>query len=217
MSAVNTARLAFYRICPMPIKVSIVGAEKSPPALPSALPGVYFSGRYSTGEAAVRDVSLNTPDLILVNFYLPCMDGFECVRRLKTLLSTMPVLMFSEATTTRSKNDALIFSALRAGTAGYLPENLPAPGWLDAIHQVHKAGQRDRVLFLIFFDSDRQLGNSARHWGKIARMLNSSAATVSYCGDWRKGGMAPRRLVPAITFSNETFPFKGNQAQAQLC
>ena len=175
---------------------------------------VHISAKFDSGEEAVRHVLNYKTDFALVNFNLPCMDGFECVRKLKTQLSDLPVLMFTTRMPTRLKDDGLFFSALHAGANGYLPGHLPPMEMLDAIYQVHNSVRRNRPLFLMFFESDRQLGCSAKHWEKIAAMLNASTATVSYGKDWRKVVMPFRKivkkphihsLVPPVTISDRTF------------
>src|SRR4051812_47860887 len=89
------------------IKVSIVGgmvsAIEHAPAPLNGKASVCCSVRYATGEEAMRLVALEEPDVALVDFNLPCMDGFECVRKLKARLPNLPVLMFTREETSHSK------------------------------------------------------------------------------------------------------------------
>lgn len=144
-----------------------------------------LAGIYGTGEEVLRDIPSQAPDVALVDFNLPCMDGFECVIKLKARLPELPVLMFStDVMAAHLKQEALIFSAFHAGASGYLPRHLPPAEWLEAIALARQ--EMRRRVFLMFFDSDNQMGRLARHWGKIAAMLDSPKVTIHYSEDWRR-------------------------------
>ena len=172
----------------MPIKISIVGSTvlANPPVLSKGKIGMQLSDRFASGEEAVRYIPSRNVDIALVNYELPCMDGFECARKLKAIQSDLPILMFTNGMPTHSRDEDFIFPALHAGANGYLPGNLPPMEMMNAIHQVHKAACCSRHLFLMFFESDRQLGRSAKYWEKIAGLLDSSVATIHYGNKWRK-------------------------------
>lgn len=197
----------------MRIKISIVGGDKK--AAPLELVCEKISARsydcFDSGEEAVRRIPKKGTDLALVNFKLPCMDGFECARELKAQRPGLPILMFTSGLPTHRRDDELIFPALHAGASGYLPGHLPPSEFAGAIHQVHNSARCNRPVFLMFFESDRQLGCSARHWEKIAAILNAPTATVSYGKDWRKVVMPFKKvarrprihcLVPPVVISD---------------
>src|SRR3954468_7789388 len=68
---------------------------------------------YATGEAAVRGIIAERPDVALVDIRLPGISGIECVARLKGLLPRLRVLMI-----TTYEESELIFNSLRAGADG---------------------------------------------------------------------------------------------------
>src|SRR2546423_11332449 len=122
----------------MALKISIVENDPKGWERFASLRAAYRLTTYASGEEVLRMVS-NPPDLALVNFYLPAMDGFECVRKLKTALPALPVLMYAsdwkaENIHGHMDND-LIFSAAHAGANGYLPRALPQKEMLKAIGQ----------------------------------------------------------------------------------
>ena len=83
----------------MPIKISIVGNNHgtySNSGLSGERTKMVCSSTYATGEEAVCCIPLLKPDVVLVDFQLPCMDGFECVRKLKARLPGLPVLMLAK-------------------------------------------------------------------------------------------------------------------------
>ncbi|GEM_PF-3724176 len=191
----------------MPIKISIVGsaALANPPASPEGKIGMQISDRFASGEEAVRIIPSRNIDVALVNYELPCMDGFECARKLKAMQPDLSVLMFTNGMPTHSRDEDFIFPALHAGANGYLPGHLPPMEMMDAIHQVHQAACRSRHLFLMYFESDRQLCRSAKHWGKITGLLDSSAATIHYGKKWRKVVM-PFRKSAKKSFTSSFVP-----------
>lgn len=183
------------------MKVSIVGnrnVSESPAALLAGKTGVQLTGIFASGEEALRQLPDRKPDVALVNFDLPCMDGFECAVKLKARLPRMPLLMFDlDSSKTGVENHEFIFPALHAGANGHLPLNLPGVLMKDAIEQVYRGMLCGRRVFLMFFDSDRELGNAAKHWNKIASILDTTAATISYeSGSWRKVTLSGRPARP---------------------
>ena len=185
----------------MAIRTFIVGGKQA--ALP--LPGdrdrratIQVVGACASGEEAVREMRKRRAgriDLVLVHFDLPCMDGSECVRKLRRSFPDMPILMFIHGE--RAKDIDLIFTALHAGANGYLPGNLPASEFSWAIVQAHKAAKQNRPVFLLFYESDGHLSRSARYWHKITGMLNVSAASLSYGKRWRRMMMRIRNNIYA--------------------
>jgi CheY-like chemotaxis protein len=180
----------------------MVGGNPGPatvPVFPGDQAGLSLAGRFSSGEEAVRAIPIGKTDVALVDFNLPYMDCFECVRRLKTSLPDLPVFVFTSGPPTHSRDEDFIFPALHAGASGYLPGHLPLVEITRAIHQAHHAGTRNRRLFVTFFDSDQRLGRMAKYWEKITTMLNASTVTVHYRKNWRRV-MVPLRNTRTTRF-----------------
>lgn len=121
------------------ITVSIVednrGTRESLTELLKRAPGLRCVGAYPNGELALRELPVESPDVVLMDINLPGMSGIECVARLKEKTPKTQVLML----TTYEEGD-LIFESLRAGANGYLLKNM-APGELiTAVEQVHAGG-----------------------------------------------------------------------------
>jgi DNA-binding NarL/FixJ family response regulator len=123
----------------MAISVSIVednrGTRESLIALVQGEPSLRFHRSYSTGEAAVRGVPLEKPDVLLLDINLPGMSGIDCVAQLRKLAPEVQVLML----TTYEETD-LIFNSLRAGAKGYLLKKLLPSELVQAVTQVHAGG-----------------------------------------------------------------------------
>ena len=97
--------------------------------------GMRCVGTYASGEAAVRDLPAEKPDVALVDIQLPKMNGIECTAKLKAQLPRLQVLML-----TRFEQSDSIFDSIRAGASGYLLKNTPAAELVQAVVQVHAGG-----------------------------------------------------------------------------
>jgi DNA-binding NarL/FixJ family response regulator len=123
----------------MSIAVSIVEDDKKTREALSLLikrsPNLRCAGTYPSGEAALREIGGNTPEVILVDINLPGMSGIELVAKLKRALPDLQILMV----TTYEESD-LIFDSLRAGASGYLLKRSLKGELEDAVEQVHSGG-----------------------------------------------------------------------------
>jgi len=72
-------------------------------------------GEAADGEAAVREVQLSRPDIVLMDVRMPGLDGVEATRRIRAAVPTTRVLML-----TMYDDDATVFTAMQAGAQGYL-------------------------------------------------------------------------------------------------
>src|SRR4051812_16673330 len=90
---------------------------------------------YSSGEAAIKGIPLEKPEVALVDINLPGMSGIDCVTMLKTKMPSLRVLML----TTYEDGD-LIFNSLRAGAQGYLLKKMLPGELIPAVEQVHAGG-----------------------------------------------------------------------------
>lgn len=84
----------------------------------------------ASAEEALKVLPALSPDVVLMDIYLPRMSGIECTPRLKDALPSCQIVML-----TSSDEEELVFRALEAGADGYLlkdgpPEDLRA-GLLD--------------------------------------------------------------------------------------
>lgn len=72
-------------------------------------------GEAQDGEEALEKATELMPDLILMDVYMPKMNGLETTRRLKEVLPYVRIVML-----TASDEDKDLFEAVKAGAHGYL-------------------------------------------------------------------------------------------------
>ena len=123
----------------MPIRVSIVeDAEEIRESLAVLLrgsDGFSLQGTYGSAEAALENIPVSKPDVLLMDINLPGMSGIDCVRKLKLEIPDLQVIML----TVYEDPDA-IFDSLSAGASGYLLKRTTPEKILEAIRDVTRGG-----------------------------------------------------------------------------
>ncbi len=121
------------------ITVSIVDDEKelrqSMEAFINGSPGFRCVSAYHSGEAALKQLPQDRPDVVLMDIHLTGMSGIECVQRLKAMVPEMQIMMLTVYEDTEQ-----IFKALSAGASGYMLKRLTPVRLLEAIREVYEGG-----------------------------------------------------------------------------
>jgi DNA-binding NarL/FixJ family response regulator len=84
-------------------------------ALASGLTGVQVIGEASDGRQALALVKEHRPDVVIMDFSMPGLNGLEAATRVAKEFPEVRVLMLSA-----HSNEEYVCQALRAGAAGYL-------------------------------------------------------------------------------------------------
>lgn len=77
--------------------------------------GFTVVGEARDGREAVARAQTLTPDVVLMDIYMPNMDGLEATRRIKQAMPSTRIVVL-----TISEEDQNLFEALKAGAHGYL-------------------------------------------------------------------------------------------------
>ncbi|MET8146663.1 response regulator transcription factor [Sphaerisporangium sp. NPDC005288] len=99
------------------------------------LPGVEVVGSAGDGEAALRLVESERPDVVLMDLRMPRMDGVEATRRVRAAHPGTQVIVL-----TTYSDDESVFAALQAGARGFLTKSADAEEIARAIATVMRGG-----------------------------------------------------------------------------
>jgi DNA-binding NarL/FixJ family response regulator len=77
-------------------------------------------GEAANGQEALEKCFQLRPDLVMLDIYMPGMDGIEVIRQIRAA-GLSPRLMILTSSTDKEK----IVSAIRMGTDGFIPKNAP--------------------------------------------------------------------------------------------
>ncbi len=92
-------------------------------------------GAFNNAENALEKIPQLLPNVVLMDFNLPGMNGIECIIRLKAEFPDMQFMML-----TVYEDDDKIFMALEAGASGYILKKTSPGELLDAIRDLHDGG-----------------------------------------------------------------------------
>jgi two-component system nitrate/nitrite response regulator NarL len=90
-------------------------------------------GEAEDGRRALEVIALEQPQVALVDYQMPDMDGIAVVRALKRDESATRVLLLSALT-----DSAIVFQALQEGASGYLAKDSSRTEIVDAVIRVAK-------------------------------------------------------------------------------
>lgn len=102
-----------------PIRVLVVDDHalfrKGVAGLLRAADGFAVVGEAQDGRDALAKAQALRPDIVLMDVYMPSMDGLEATKCIKQALPSVRIVML-----TISEEDQILFGALKAGAHGYL-------------------------------------------------------------------------------------------------
>ncbi len=141
------------------------------------------------GESALEMVSLEQPDLVLLDVLLPgAMDGYEICRRLREF-STVPVIML-----TAKARDTDILSGFNAGADDYLTKPFHAKELLARVKAVLRRSQRpEEVSTATFTCGDLEI-DYARH--AVTRRGETVSLTRTEYALLRELALNANRVLP---------------------
>jgi DNA-binding NarL/FixJ family response regulator len=99
-------------------------------------PGIEVVGCVATGREAVDRVQLDAPDIVLMDYLMPELNGIEATLLIRQRDTAPCVVMLSTMA-----DPSHVVRALRAGASGYVPKTGSVRDVLRAIHEV-TAGRR---------------------------------------------------------------------------
>ncbi len=98
-------------------------------------PEINLIGTFRTAEAALLELPILLPDIVIMDINLPKMNGIECIRKVKKLAPSIQFMMF-----TVYENNDQVFEALKAGAIGYLLKKTPPMQIVEAVKELYSGG-----------------------------------------------------------------------------
>lgn len=83
-------------------------------------PGIEVVGEAGSAETAIKEAARVTPDVVLMDVFLPDGDGLEVMQKILAQNPSTKVVIL-----TYQESDDLLFEAIRRGARGYLLKNTP--------------------------------------------------------------------------------------------
>ena len=150
---------------------------------------IIVSGSCATGQQALQSIQHNPPDVVLLDYSLPDMNGDEVMQRMLDIEPDVPIVFLTGNTSTQMAEELL-----NSGARGFVGKSLGAIDVVDAITTVMRGGiyvdasfsnlNIRPLLKKQFGLSEREcqilkLIASGRTGYEIAECLNISQKTVS--------------------------------------
>ena len=93
----------------------------------------FVTNHVAEGKAALHTVSVDPPDMVVLDLGLPDMDGLDVLKKIRGSGSTVPVLIL----TARSSIDARV-SGLDSGADDYLPKPFETPELIARLRVIER-------------------------------------------------------------------------------
>jgi DNA-binding NarL/FixJ family response regulator len=90
-------------------------------------------GEAETGREAIRMAEQLQPDVILMDIYMPEVDGLQAAKEIRSMFPNIAIVML-----TSSEKDGHLYEAVQVGVAGYLLKSLDATELFELLNGVVK-------------------------------------------------------------------------------
>src|SRR6188768_3699078 len=90
---------------------------------------------YMNAESAVRSITKNSVDIVLMDINLPGINGIECTRILKNKFPDIQIMMC-----TVYEDDESIFKAIAAGASGYILKRAGPSKLIESLRDLYHGG-----------------------------------------------------------------------------
>lgn len=143
-------------------------------------PEIQLTGSFRTAEAAVIELPLLLPDIVIMDINLPGITGIECVRKVKVLAPAIQFMMF-----TVYENNEQVFEALKAGASGYLLKKTQPLQIIEAIKELYHGGSPmsasiARKLVSVFQEAPSSASEAAKLTAREREVLELTAKGLLY-------------------------------------
>jgi DNA-binding NarL/FixJ family response regulator len=95
-----------------------------------SVPEFEVCGEAENGRVGVKRTLLLKPDLIILDFSMPVMNGLEAAKELNELMPLLPILMYTSFTSSNLEAEAFAVGVSRVVSKSSLPEALVRDLWI---------------------------------------------------------------------------------------
>lgn len=90
---------------------------------------------YGDGEEAIKNLSKDKPEIVLMDIELPGMNGIQATKTIKDKFPSADIIMV-----TVYEDSDLVFEALKAGASGYITKSANYMELLSALEEIIRGG-----------------------------------------------------------------------------
>lgn len=168
----------------MPIKVAIVeDLQEVADGLAAILQQdseIQLNGSFRTAEAAIIELPLLMPEIVIMDINLPGITGIECVKKIKAITPSIQFMMF-----TVYENNDQVFEALKAGASGYLLKKTAPLQIIESVKELYAGGSPmsasiARKLVNVFQQEQTNTHESAKLTPREKEVLELTAQGLLY-------------------------------------
>lgn len=95
----------------------------------------FVAESFKTGEEAIKQLSLEQPDFVLMDIQLPGKNGVDCTSIIKQKYPNVQVVMV-----TVYEDSDLVFNSLKAGASGYITKSSNFKQIIDSLQEIRHGG-----------------------------------------------------------------------------
>lgn len=99
--------------------------------------GIEVVGQVEDGEAAVKFIENNPPDIVLMDINMPKLSGIAATEQIRKISPNTQIIIL-----TSHHQDAMVFPAIKAGALSYLLKSATPDEVVDAVHAAAKGEAR---------------------------------------------------------------------------
>lgn len=155
-------------------------------------------GIANDGQAAIEQVAVLQPDLVLMDIRMPVMDGRAATRAICQQFPAAKVLVLSTF-----DDDQYIADSIRAGAKGYLLKDMPVDELVQAIRLAHRGYTQiapGLMEKLIAYPSEAQIAASQQTLSDLSLLTPRERDVLCLIGD----GSTNREIAEKLFVSEST-------------
>ncbi|MCZ2291049.1 MAG: response regulator transcription factor [Burkholderiales bacterium] len=129
-------------------------------------PGEPFGWHCASDIAQARELDIDTPDLILLDYHLPGISGIDALHAMRETFEEPPIVVISG-----DQRSEAIRRTIEAGAAGYIPKAMPEAEMVAALGVVMAHGVYLPPIALLDAEVDATVGDAPLSNGALEAFI----------------------------------------------